>query len=297
MVHLFFVVGSIGGDSSGDSALGKRSAGTAGLGSNVVKKVYVPQKEHPDVNFVGVLIGPKGATLKAMSERTGCKILVKGKGSSKNMDPTAADADEELHVMIEGSEELVSKAIAEVEEILYNPAKLASLKNEQLGSMNINVNSGGGSSSSIYGPGLGSSGVAGISQLGAMQSNSGYSNNFSEGEKMYVPNGVVGLIIGRGGDQLQRLQSASGATCQIQKEYEMAPGETKRMITLKGTPECIASLRVRIQEVVDNALAPKTQSKAMPPLESPFIIKLSIPNDKVGLIIGKAGVTLSCYSA
>ena len=72
----------------------------------------------------------------------------------------------------------------------------------------------------------------------------------------------------------------------------MAPGETKRQITPKGTPACVASLKRRIQEVVDNALQPKTNSRTMTPLESPFIVKLSIPNDKVGLIIGKAGVTL-----
>ena len=138
-----FLLGTIGGgDGSGDSALGKRNATSAGLGSNVTKKVYVPN--NPDVNFVGVLIGPKGASLKAMTERTGCKILIKGKGSSKNMDPTAADAEEELHVVIEGSEDLVEKAIAEVEEILYNPAKLAALKSEQLGGGIMATQGGGG---------------------------------------------------------------------------------------------------------------------------------------------------------
>lgn len=27
-------------------------------------KVMIPQEEHPDINFVGLLIGPRGNTLK-----------------------------------------------------------------------------------------------------------------------------------------------------------------------------------------------------------------------------------------
>jgi splicing factor 1 len=30
----------------------------------VSDKVMIPQEEHPDINFVGLLIGPRGNTLK-----------------------------------------------------------------------------------------------------------------------------------------------------------------------------------------------------------------------------------------
>lgn len=32
----------------------------------------IPQEEHPDINFVGLLIGPRGNTLKTL-EREVCK--------------------------------------------------------------------------------------------------------------------------------------------------------------------------------------------------------------------------------
>lgn len=32
----------------------------------VSDKVLIPQEEHPDINFVGLLIGPRGNTLKGM---------------------------------------------------------------------------------------------------------------------------------------------------------------------------------------------------------------------------------------
>ena len=35
-------------------------------------------------NFVGKLLGPKGSTLKGMSEATGCKLSILGKGSMRD---------------------------------------------------------------------------------------------------------------------------------------------------------------------------------------------------------------------
>ena len=46
-------------------------------------KVMIPQDEHPEINFVGLLIGPRGNTLKAMERENGAKIIIRGKGSVK----------------------------------------------------------------------------------------------------------------------------------------------------------------------------------------------------------------------
>lgn len=46
-------------------------------------KVPVPVKERPDVNFVGLLLGPRGSTLKRMEDESGAKILLRGRGASK----------------------------------------------------------------------------------------------------------------------------------------------------------------------------------------------------------------------
>lgn len=42
-------------------------------------KVLIPQEEYPDINFVGLLIGPRGNTLKAMEKDTGAKIIIRVK--------------------------------------------------------------------------------------------------------------------------------------------------------------------------------------------------------------------------
>lgn len=46
-------------------------------------RVAIPQEEHPDVNFIGLIIGPRGNTLKKMEKDTGAKIMIRGKGSVK----------------------------------------------------------------------------------------------------------------------------------------------------------------------------------------------------------------------
>ncbi|KAG9393038.1 KH domain [Carpediemonas membranifera] len=59
------------------------------------------QAQHPDMNYSGQIIGPKGATLKAMEAESGTKISVRGQGAS-NDGAGRAETDEELHVAIEG---------------------------------------------------------------------------------------------------------------------------------------------------------------------------------------------------
>jgi len=49
----------------------------------IVDRVAIPQEEHPEINFVGLLIGPRGNTLKGLEKDTGAKIIIRGKGSVK----------------------------------------------------------------------------------------------------------------------------------------------------------------------------------------------------------------------
>jgi len=40
--------------------------------TKISEKVLIPQEEYPDINFVGLLIGPRGNTLKAMEKDVSC---------------------------------------------------------------------------------------------------------------------------------------------------------------------------------------------------------------------------------
>lgn len=72
------------------------------------EKVFVPVKEHPEFNFVGRILGPRGMTAKQLEQETGCKIMVRGKGSMRDKKkeelnrgkPNWEHLSEELHVLI-----------------------------------------------------------------------------------------------------------------------------------------------------------------------------------------------------
>lgn len=66
-------------------------------------RVYIPQEDHPETNFVGLIIGPRGVTLKQLETDTGTKIMIRGKGAQKDGKrgniPQPGE-DEPLHALI-----------------------------------------------------------------------------------------------------------------------------------------------------------------------------------------------------
>jgi splicing factor 1 len=69
-------------------------------------KIFIPIKQYPQYNFIGLIIGPRGNTQKTLQKDTNTKIAIRGKGSVKegiNRNPSYDyGEDEELHVMITG---------------------------------------------------------------------------------------------------------------------------------------------------------------------------------------------------
>uniref|UniRef100_A0A0N5CE37 Branchpoint-bridging protein n=1 Tax=Strongyloides papillosus TaxID=174720 RepID=A0A0N5CE37_STREA len=88
------------------------------------EKVYIPQDDHPEINFVGLLIGPRGNTLKALEAETGAKIIIRGKGSVKEGKLSRRDGpmpgeNEPLHAFITGSDsEVIKKAVNKIKTIV-----------------------------------------------------------------------------------------------------------------------------------------------------------------------------------
>mmetsp|Transcript_19102 Transcript_19102/g.41442 ORF Transcript_19102/g.41442 Transcript_19102/m.41442 type:complete len:396 (+) Transcript_19102:483-1670(+) len=90
----------------------------------ITRKVYVPVKDYPNYNFIGLIIGPRGLTQRRLEAESGTNISVRGKGSVKEgrgrRDARAAESmDDDLHVLIQGSTlEAVEKGVKAVEELL-----------------------------------------------------------------------------------------------------------------------------------------------------------------------------------
>eukprot|EP00542_Grammatophora_oceanica_P001960 CAMPEP_0194068928 /NCGR_PEP_ID=MMETSP0009_2-20130614/87361_1 /TAXON_ID=210454 /ORGANISM="Grammatophora oceanica, Strain CCMP 410" /LENGTH=536 /DNA_ID=CAMNT_0038722069 /DNA_START=84 /DNA_END=1690 /DNA_ORIENTATION=- len=155
--------------------------------------------------------------------------------------------------------------------------------------------------------------------------NSYYGNQPSEmlEEQIGVPNGVVGFIIGRGGETIASMQARTGCKVQIQKEHEMKPEQNgMRYITLTASEkERIDECRTLIQNMVQERVrttnssyqmgsapglgsrggggggqssGPMTQEQKLQEAVAAGhqLVKVQVPDTDVGLIIGKAGATI-----
>ncbi|GLV43931.1 Splicing factor 1 [Carabus blaptoides fortunei] len=100
-------------------------------------KVMIPQEEHPEINFVGLLIGPRGNTLKTMEKETGAKIIIRGKGSVKEGKVGRKDGqplpgeDEPLHAYITATNpEHVKKAVERIKEVIRQGVEVPENQND-----------------------------------------------------------------------------------------------------------------------------------------------------------------------
>uniref|UniRef100_A0A8C7I7Y5 Branchpoint-bridging protein n=1 Tax=Oncorhynchus kisutch TaxID=8019 RepID=A0A8C7I7Y5_ONCKI len=93
--------------------------------TRVNDKVMIPQDEYPEINFVGLLIGPRGNTLKNIEKECCAKIMIRGKGSVKEGKVGRKDGqmlpgeDEPLHALVTANTmENVKKAVEQIRTIL-----------------------------------------------------------------------------------------------------------------------------------------------------------------------------------
>lgn len=90
------------------------------------RKIKIPT--HNGFNYAGLIIGPKGSNQKRLEKETGCKVLVRGRGSQKEGMPSGRGDFEDLHVLIAGDrEEMVERALEDVKKILYADEKTLTL--------------------------------------------------------------------------------------------------------------------------------------------------------------------------
>ncbi|KAL1993547.1 hypothetical protein VTN49DRAFT_2216 [Thermomyces lanuginosus] len=100
------------------------------------EKVYVPVNDYPEINFIGLLIGPRGNTLKKMEAESGAKIAIRGKGSVKEGKGRSdaahsSNQEEDLHCLIMAdSEEKVQKAKQLVHNVIETAASIPEGQNE-----------------------------------------------------------------------------------------------------------------------------------------------------------------------
>ena len=339
------LIPGLGTSSSDATSKRSRSDGGGGAGDEqheAVKKIWIPSDRNPGYNYVGLLIGPGGSKQRELVSNSGgnVRISIRGKGSNSKggTEESAVPGmpEEPLHVLLEGRKENVERAETLVRELLEDSVAADREKARQLGSMNPDSLSASTLSAAVDGAALPAGGytpkpvaqilgqTAGSSSLSAYGPSGGSSDLLGGGttleEKIGIPNGVVGFVIGRGGESIAAMQRRTGCRVQIQKEHEMAPGTSMRVITLTANDAgAISDCRAIIEGMVRERMManPSSASSSAGGLglggsgagpgynaasqmaqlqkalsEGQAHVTIQVPDADVGLIIGKGGAQI-----
>uniref|UniRef100_A0A0G4FNH4 Branchpoint-bridging protein n=1 Tax=Chromera velia CCMP2878 TaxID=1169474 RepID=A0A0G4FNH4_9ALVE len=87
------------------------------------RRIPIPLDKHPEYNFMGLIIGPRGCNHKKLEQDSGCQISVRGKGTQKEGKRQEHQTEEEMnmpqHVHISAeTEEKLDKAEAMIMPLL-----------------------------------------------------------------------------------------------------------------------------------------------------------------------------------
>lgn len=130
-------------------------------------------------------------------------------------------------------------------------------------------------------------------------------------EEYPVPDNMVGLIIGRGGDQITKIQADTGCRVAV---VPQPTGSVTRPCTLTGTQEQIAAAKEKLNEIISRGQVVKSDPvpagefngypapsanelmnqnvAATAAVDGNVMEEIVIPHDKCGIVIGKNGNTL-----
>lgn len=311
------------GPAEGDPAAGTYQYSAAAIEGLLAsgkrsKKLYLPNDD--TVNWRGLVLGPRGLVHRQMEADSGASIVLRGKG-------TGSAEEEDTHVLLlADADDQVSKAESLIQAIIENPEvarqqqmRMAATGGYDAASSGLNAVSSVVSAYSGYASVAptaattagGYPGAAGVAAGGAAAAGGGGAS-----ETFTVPNHLCGYMIGRQGEHVKDIQGRTGVHIQIQRETEMVPGQTERHVTITGTPAGVAAAKDMIQRMLEakrneDALRaagggapsgvggtpsydPATGAAVVGPGGAGATVRTNIlvPNDKVGSLIGKQGVTV-----
>ncbi|TVU43739.1 hypothetical protein EJB05_10229 [Eragrostis curvula] len=114
--------------------------------------------------------------------------------------------------------------------------------------------------------------------------------------KIEVPNSKVGVLIGKAGETIKNLQMSSGAKIQITKDVDADSNALTRPVELVGSLESIDKAEQLIKEVIAEAEAGGSAALIARGFGSgqagSEVFEMTIPDNKVGIIIGKGGESI-----
>ena len=286
-------VAAVDGDASSPSKRPKEEALDT-------KRIWVSTSEiRPSRHFVLFLRDKLSSVCEKykIAPDSALSISLKGKGSS-TAPPIPGMPEQPLHVLVEGTKQEIDIVDTEIDVLLREAeqaAPLASAEDEEVDNSQaltaVGRCSGNGNHDS-YRP-------ASVAQMIGQAALPAATADWISSE-VQVPNGVVGFIIGRGGENIASMQAKTGTKVQIQKENELQPGQTARTIYLQAPN---AQSLEECRTIILNMVREKTQHSSRPASKDERLLQeaiqqghahipVDVPDADVGLVIGKQGMTI-----
>jgi len=104
--------------------------------------------------------------------------------------------------------------------------------------------------------------------------------------KQLIPSHLAGVILGKGGETINSVKSATGTEIKMSKGSDYYPGTTDRICVITGSADSVRAANSTIwQKLQDRTIAPDKQDEELK-------MKIVVPNVTVGMIIGKNGASI-----
>ncbi|XP_065367225.1 far upstream element-binding protein 3 [Calliphora vicina] len=185
---------------------------------------------------VGLVIGKGGDTIKQLQEKTGAKMVIIQDGPNQEViKPLRISGDPQK---IEHAKQLVLELIAQ---------KDAQQQQQQQQQNNNRTNMGGNGGG---GGGMGGGGN-GPNNGGGNYNNFGGGNGGEQCE-VFVPKIAVGVVIGKGGDMIRKIQQECGCKLQFIQGKNDEPGDRRCLI--QGSRQQVDDAKRMIDGLIDNVM-------------------------------------------
>jgi predicted RNA-binding protein YlqC (UPF0109 family) len=216
------------------------------------------------------------------NDETKLRIVFKGKGST-NIPPLPGVPEEPLHIYMTGPKALVDASTKVIDDLINEASKAEPLIEAVIAAQQAQEQALIVTMESIYKPMSVTALIHGNSNNNSMINPTDskdknallalpadrlaaallHGTTAALTEEMLVPNNVVGTIIGRGGETIASIQAQTNCKLQIQKEQDIVPGQTDRIITLSSNNQSsIDQCRMIIQSLINERLQKLNQSNS-----------------------------------